>query len=39
LARCSKRSVVIYKIEKERVVKDLLTEMRMKFEKEEMNKK
>ncbi|MAB50938.1 MAG: hypothetical protein CMG80_04225 [Marinobacter sp.] len=39
LSRCSKRSVVIYKVEKERVIKDLLTEMRMKFEKEEMDKK
>ena len=39
LARCSPRSVVIYKIEKERIIKDLLTEMRMKFEKEEMDKK
>ena len=39
LARCSKRSVVIYRIEKERVITDLLTEMRLKFEKEEMQKK
>jgi len=35
LARCSKKSVVIYKIEKTKVIKDLLTEMRLKFEKKE----
>ncbi len=39
LARCSKRSVVIYRKQKTRVIKDLLTEMRLKFEKEENEKK